>query len=209
MRFRAVVFVAFACVLAPPLVAPLAARAEIRLRDATIAAGNLVVVGRTTSPNFMVVLDERYSVTADASGRFAFRIVYIPPDCIGTLRAGADTLRFVVANCGPMGPRGEKGERGPAGPPGVPGTPGVAGPMGPQGPAGPAGAAGPKGDPGERGAPGEAGPPGPAGPVGPQGPTGVQGDRGPRGLVGPRGDPGPRGPRGDPGPPGDGDDWGR
>jgi hypothetical protein len=207
MRFRAVVSVAFACVLA----APLAARAEIRLRDATIAAGNLVVVGRTTSPNFMVVLDERYSVTADASGRFAFRIVYIPPDCIGTLRAGADTLRFVIANCGPVGPRGEKGERGPAGPPGVPGALGVAGPKGPQGPAGSAGAAGPKGDPGERGAQGAAGPQGPAGlpgPVGPPGPMGAQGDRGPRGMVGPRGDPGPRGPRGDPGA-SEMDEWGR
>ncbi|MGD9845798.1 MAG: collagen-like protein [Variibacter sp.] len=165
MRFRAVFFVTFACALA----APFAARAEIRLRDATIAAGNLVVAGRTTSPHFMVVLDERYSVTADSRGRFAFRIVYIPPDCIGTLRAGADTLRFVVANCGPVGPRGEKGERGP------PGPPGAAGPEGARGPQGPAGAAGPKGDQGERG---------------PRGPIGPRGDPGPRG---PRGDPGPPG----------------
>jgi hypothetical protein len=206
MRFRQSACLAFVCVLA----APAAARAEIRLREATIARGNLVVAGRTTLPHFLVVLDGRYSVTADERGRFAFRIVYIPPDCIGTLRAGADTLRFVVANCGPAGPRGEKGERGEAGPPGLPGPRGAAGPEGPRGPQGPAGPQGSKGDRGERGAPGEKGSPGPAGAsgsAGPSGPPGAQGDRGPRGLVGPRGAPGPRGPRGDPGPPGDGDDW--
>lgn len=180
MRFRPALCFAFACIVAVPV----AARAEIRLREAQIARGNLVVAGRTDLPHFLVVLDERYSVTADSRGRFAFRIVYIPPDCIGTLRAGADTLRFVVANCGPAGPAGPPGPQGPQGPLGLPGPPGSAGP---------AGAQGPKGDPGERGAQGEAGPPGPAGP------PGAQGERGPRGFAGPRGDPGPRGPRGDPG----------
>ncbi len=186
MRFRPTAYCVPVCLLA----ATVAAQAEIRLRDALIAGGNLVVAGRTSLPHFLVVLDERYSVTADGRGRFAFRIVYIPPDCIGTLRAGAETLRFVVANCGPAGPRGEKGERGEPGPAGPPGPPGLPGTPGPQGPPGP------KGDPGARGVPGEPGPPGMAGA---QGPPGARGERGPRGF---RGEPGPRGPRGLPG------DWG-
>jgi hypothetical protein len=167
------------CVLALAAACPVSAVADIQVREAQIAGGWLVIAGRTSLPNFMVVLDERHSAPADRRGRFQFRLAYIPPGCIGTLRAGEESRQVVIANCGmgaagPAGPQGPVGPPGPAGPPGPPGQDGVAGSAGEAGPQGPPG---PPGPPGAAGPPGPQGPPGPPGPVGPQGPPGVSAER--------------------------------
>jgi hypothetical protein len=153
--------------------------ARIRLNDAQIMAGVLVVGGWTQNKGETVTLDDKFSVTSDHRRRFVFRIPYMPPDCRVQLRAGADTRDAVVANCGPSGPAGAAAERGERGPQGI------AGPQGPAGPQGIAGLPGPKGDRGE---------PGPQGIAGPQGPRGERGETGPQGIVG---SPGPKGDRGE------------
>jgi hypothetical protein len=139
------------------------AAAEIRVGEAQIVGGNLVVTGRADSPNLVVVLDDNYSATADSGGRFAFRIVYLPPSCIVTLKAGGDSRRVVIANCAPKGEPGANGDAGPPGRPGevgLAGVPGAQGPAGLQGPAGPQGSAGPQGPQGRAGPRGAQGPPG-------------------------------------------------
>jgi hypothetical protein len=121
--------------------------AEIRIRDALIEGGSLIIRGRA-DPHATVVLDDTHMVTAGRLGGFRFQVEYLPTSCIGTLRMGNQVRRVVIANCGPRGEPGPKGDIGPRGP---------AGPTGPGGPPGSAGAAGPRGD---------TGPPGPPGPAG-------------------------------------------
>jgi hypothetical protein len=127
------------------------AAADIRIGEAQLAGGYLIITGRTDLPNFMVVLDDSYSATTDRRGRFGFRLVYLPPTCIATLKAGDETRRVVIANCAPAGSPGPKGEPGPSGPQGEVGPPGAQGATGARGEPGP---------PGPRGEPGPAGPPG-------------------------------------------------
>lgn len=183
--WRSVNSLRYLLLLAPILFA-LPTRADIRIGEAQIAGGLLVITGRTDSPNVRVVLDDAHEMIADAQGRFAFRIVYHPPTCIGTLKAGTDTRRALVANCAPAG-------KGAPGPKGDAGAPGSRGDVGSPGAEGRQGAAGPKGDTGS------------VGPLGPQGARGEPGVEGPQGATGPKGDPGlggppgPQGPRGEPG----------
>lgn len=189
---------ALACVCALTGVVIDSAQARIRLRDAEILAGTLVVVGTTQHPRETVTLDDKYSTTSNRHRRFAFHIPYYPANCTVGLKAGADQRSAVVAVCAPTGsqgaqgasgPQGVPGPQGPAGPQGPQGVAGVPGPQGAQGPQGPAGArgpAGPQGQPGSQGAQGVAGPAGPAGPagaVGARGPAGPQGDRGEPGVI--------------------------
>jgi hypothetical protein len=164
------------------------ADAAIRVNDARITGGELVIAGRTEAGNATVTFDEQYSVTSDARGRFAFHLIYRPPSCTGTLKSGSEARRVVIANCGPMGPPGPRGERGAQGPQGVAGVVGPAGPAGPRGEQGPRGE---RGSPGPAGPVGEHGPPGPAGPPGPRGPSGLVGSPGPAGPLGPAGPAGP------------------
>ncbi|MDQ2084300.1 collagen-like protein [Xanthobacteraceae bacterium Astr-EGSB] len=195
--------------------------ARIRLNDAQIMAGVLVVGGWTQKKGETVTLDDRFTVTSDHRRRFVFRIPYMPSECRVKLRAGADTRDAVVANCGPSGPAAERGERGPQGPAGPQGIAGPQGPKGERGEMGPQGIAGPQGPKGEhgemgpqgiagpQGPKGERGEPGPQGIAGPQGPKGERGEMGPQGIAGPqgpkgeRGEMGPQGIAGLPGPKGD------
>jgi hypothetical protein len=169
LRFRSLL-----CILALVSLWPAPAAAEIEIREAQIAGGYLLISGRTTFRNFLVVLDRRHSATADRRGRFSFRLAYIQPGCIGTLEAGTETRQVVIANCGmgATGPAGPPGPAGPQGPPGPAGPQGGEGPPGMPGPAGPAGLPGAPGRDGAAGLPGPAGPPGPPGPQGPPGPAG-------------------------------------
>jgi hypothetical protein len=187
------------------------AAARIRLNDAEIRAGVLVVSGRTRHRYEAIALDDRAARKSDRHRRFVFRIAYFPTNCTVTLRTADDERVATIASCGaagargpaglpglpgPAGPPGAAGATGPQGPPGVPGpqgTPGVAGPQGPAGTAGPPGPTGPTG------APGIAGPQGIAGPAGQPGPVGAPGPQGAQGLAGLLGPMGPLGPKGDAG----------
>jgi hypothetical protein len=145
-------------------------RAEIRIEDARIAAGELRITGRVPKGGEVVVLDDDVSVQADRAGRFSFRVPYMPQrNCTVTLKAGADEREAVVANCGLTGAQGDKGEPGPTGAQGPRGEPGPAGPVGAVGAAGAPGPQGAKGDPGPAGPQGPKGDAGPAGPPGPAG----------------------------------------
>jgi hypothetical protein len=206
--------------------------AEIIIEEATIAGGELHVIGRVSPPaEVTVTLDGAHNIRTERNGRFAAHLTYHPPTCVVTLAAGKDSRRAVVKGCGQPGPRGPAGapgdrgaavpsttnQAGPPGPPGPAGPEGPPGPIGPQGPQGvaghqgpqgPQGLPGPKGEVGMGGPPGPigfAGPPGPAGPpgsTGPQGPSGAEGPPGPAGPSGPPGSQGPAGAEGPPGPPG-------
>jgi hypothetical protein len=138
------------------------ARAEIAVAVARITEGALWVIGQTDEPGAEVTLDGAFTEKADGRGYFRFKVIYHPPDCIVTLRSGAQAQEAVVANCGQAGP------------------PGPAGLPGPEGPAGPPGAAGPPGPPGPEGPPGSLGPAGPPGPAGPRGAAGAAAAPAPR-----------------------------
>lgn len=148
------------------------AEARIRLNDAQIIAGVLVVGGWTSERHQSVTLDDKFTVTSDARRRFVFRIDHFPTRCAVTLRAGGDERTAVIGNCGAMGPPGPKGDKGDKGDKGERGEPGPQGVAGLQGPPGPQG---PQGVPGLRGPIGERGEPGPRGERGEQGPPGVPG----------------------------------
>jgi hypothetical protein len=192
------------------------AAAMINIDFASVAGGELRVVGRLSpAREATVILEDKYETTADATGRFTFRVVYHPATCIVAIKSGDESRQVVVAGCGQRGPAGPiasvpgqtspaSGPAGPPGPPGVPGPPGPPGPIGPPGSPGPPVLAGPReqqpeGIPGPRG---EAGPTGPPGIAGPPGTPGVRGPKGDDGPPGPVGSPGPQGPPGPPGSPG-------
>jgi hypothetical protein len=178
------------------------AAARIRLNDAEIVAGVLVVSGRTRHRYERIALDDRAARKSDRHRRFVFRIPYFPTNCTVTLKTADDERVATIASCGGRGPQGFVGERGPAGTSGSPGPPGQQGGAGAAGPQGTPGVAGPQGVPGAAGPPG---PPGPAGAQGPAGPQGIAGPAGPPGATGAQGAAGapgiagPRGPKGDPG----------
>jgi hypothetical protein len=186
VAFVACAFVAFACVC----MMAASAEARIRLNDAELLAGLLVVTGHTERPNESVMLDGKFSTTSDRHRRFVFRVPYYPPTCAVTLKTDLEERVAIVAVCGASGGAGPQGVLGPVGPQG---PQGLQGPPGSEGPRGPQGAQGPQGPQGVRGAQGEAGPQGPQGPQGAQGPAGVTGAEGPAGPQGPSGPPGERG----------------
>jgi hypothetical protein len=186
MRVAYVAYVVCACLS----VVTGAAEARIRLTDAEMLAGVLVVAGTTQHPHETITLDGKYTADSNRHHRFTFRIPYYPSSCTVTLKTQGDERTVAVAACAAAGTAGQQGERGPQG---------VAGPQGPQGPAGPQGAAGPQGPQGVPGPQGPAGARGPQGAQGPQGAPGPQGSAGVAGPAGPAGPQGPAGPRGEPG----------
>jgi Collagen triple helix repeat (20 copies) len=176
------------------------AAARIRLNDAEIVAGVLVVSGHTRHRYESIALDDRAARKSDRHRRFVFRIPYYPPNCTVTLKTADDERVATIASCGAQGAKGAIGERGFTGLPGPPGATGPAGAAGIAGPPGPSGPTGPQGTNGPQGASGPQGPTGPAGAQGipgPPGPNGVAGPQGPQGLPGPSGVAGAPGPKGD------------
>jgi hypothetical protein len=172
------------------------AQARIRLNDAEMLAGLLVIAGYTQHADEPITLDGKFTTRSDRRHRFAFRVPYYPPSCVVTLRTNGDERTAVVATCGAAGGQGQQGEHGPQG---IAGSPGVPGERGPAGAPGPQGAQGPQGLPGAQGAQGPVGPQGPVGVAGPAGPTGPQGAGGPRGEPGAVGAKGEKGEKGEAG----------
>lgn len=133
------------------------ALAQMTIDEARIAGGELRISGRIRKANTPIRLDDRFTVTSDARGRFSFRAAYHPADCVVTLTWGDERRDAVIRHCGQMGAPGPTGPQGAPGPQGPQGAQGAQGPQGPQGERGPAGERGPQGVPG---------PPGLAGPAG-------------------------------------------
>src|SRR4028119_640459 len=103
------------------------ALAQIRIDEARIVAGDLRVSGRA-KPNTTVTFDEQHETRTTAGGFFAFRLQYLPSDCVGTLRAGEESRDVVISGCGPVGAKGDTGPQGVTGAKGDPGAKGDAGP---------------------------------------------------------------------------------
>jgi hypothetical protein len=131
--------------------------ARIRLDEAHISAGVLVVGGRTKERDASVSLDGKFTTTSDKRRHFSFRLPYVPANCTVTLKSGAFTRTAAITNCagagaqglaGPQGERGETGAAGPQGPQGERGNIGPAGPQGAKGERGEGGLVGAKGEPG-------------------------------------------------------------
>lgn len=184
-------------VAAACLSASAAEAAKLKISDAGVTGGALVISGETNIGGRTIVLDGQFETISEPSGAFTFRLTdYLPPSCVVSVKAGDAKKTAVVANCGPRGltPRGawrqqdiyrlddvvtfkgatwralsqSKGQR-------------------------------PDGDSGLwegfvlRGKPGDSGPTGATGEPGPEGPAGAVGDQGPTGPAGPQGN------QGDPG----------
>jgi hypothetical protein len=201
---------------------------ELRVDEAQVANGQLVIDGRVGLPNVAVRVGSDV-VQSDTHGGFHDTLEE-PPTCTVRVRYGAETFEKHFANCdvkvgpisrvslkGEKGDKGDKGDQGLNGQPGPMGDQGLIGPPGPKGEMGDQGLIGPPGPRGEMGDQGLFGPPGPKGEMGdqgllgPPGPKGDQGDKGDQGPIGPpglRGDKGDQGLNGQPGPRGDQGDHG-
>ena len=84
------------------LTMPMAA-AAIRIEQALIDGGDLDVTG-SADPGSTVILDGRFELTVDGSGRFAFKLVYRPETCIVELTSPSQpAVSAVIAYCGPSG----------------------------------------------------------------------------------------------------------
>lgn len=163
------------------------ASAEIVIEQSMITNGELRVVGRLTpARQTKLILDDSYQSTAEKDGRFTFRLVYHPANCLVTVKADTESRQAVVGFCGQRGPEGREGVAGKSAQvlPAAHSEKAVIGPRGPQGVAGPQGPEGPQGVRGEKGEPGS---------IGPAGPPGPKGERGESGPPGPAGPPGPEG----------------
>jgi len=193
---------------------PAAAAAEVKITDARISGGNLVVTGTTSAPNTAVMLDDRFTATSDSAKAFTFNLIYLPPDCIvavGKVGSTAAPRQAVVADCGPRGlnPLGtwdaattymandvvtslgsawvatrRNTNRPPSSSPSF-WEKYVA--KGDTGPAGAPGEKGPKGVKGDTGATGPQGAKGDTGAAGAAGPPGTNGTNGTNGATGPQG----------------------
>jgi hypothetical protein len=82
---------------------PADARAAISVEEVEYAAGVLVVRGRTSEASQRVTLNGRFSEWTDRNKRFRFRVRFLPPDCLVTLRAGREVHSATVDNCKPAG----------------------------------------------------------------------------------------------------------
>jgi hypothetical protein len=223
-------FVAFCCVLACLILAMAApASARIRVHDAELNGGRLVVTGSTTRRHQAVTLNGRFVRRSNRHRRFVFRVRYVPRSCIVRLRSGGAVRAVAVDHCRPAVKvarhRKAKRHRHVACRCHVVRHRQVARHRHAARHAvrhrsrtkavqvaradralravaavqSPQAVAGPAGPQGPQGERGEIGPPGVPGPRGPQG---LRSDAGPPGPQGPQGSPGPRGEAGPPGPQG-------
>jgi hypothetical protein len=100
---------------------------ELKIIEADISAGRMVIVGQTSQPNESVLIDN-HAQNSDADGRFRFESTDIPETCRVTVQSGNSTLQEeVIGNCarpGRPGVPGAIGEKGPSGPQGNSGPPG-------------------------------------------------------------------------------------
>lgn len=73
--------------------------AKITIRQAKYADGILVVQGLTGQRGQTVTLAGRYKTRTDRSGRFAFRVRYLPRDCLAEISVGQEIYLASIANC--------------------------------------------------------------------------------------------------------------
>jgi len=107
------------------------AMADIIVDQAMITAGELRVVGRLTrARQTSVTLDGTHQTRSEANGRFTFRLVYHPANCIVTLQADEERREAVVGFCGQRGPEGQRTEASAAAEQPAAGQPGAAGAIG-------------------------------------------------------------------------------
>ena len=158
---------------------------ELRVDEAQIANGRMVIAGRVGRPNVTVSAGNN-STQSDANSKFRIEAVNVPSTCRVRVRYGISTSDETLANCEPVDEPVDPLEVTRAVGPPVP--PGQKGDIGPPGPPRPKGDVGPIGPPGPNGDVGPPGPPGPKGDVGPIGPPGQKGDVGPIGPAGQKGD---------------------
>ncbi|WP_304610550.1 hypothetical protein [Oryzibacter oryziterrae] len=181
------------------------ASAKVVITKSEISQGKLVVEGTSTTDT-TIKLDDAYTATINATTRkFSFSKVYLPKNCIVTLKLGASNAvaaTAVVAYCGPKGlnAMGSWSSskvyaendvvtyagstwRAKANPDANTNRlPSTATTFWEKLAAkGDTGATGPQGPAGAQGATGDQGPAGPQGATGPQGPAGETGPQGPEG----------------------------
>lgn len=108
--------------------AGIAAAAELKIDQATIANGKLVVTGRTTKPNQLVELVTTGDKTVSLPSRkFSFSLAYAPSNCTVHLRSNGEDLDNVpVTKCTLRPKDGAPGKDGKDGAPGKDGKDGFA-----------------------------------------------------------------------------------
>ena len=93
-----------------------AALADITIRTAKIAQGELIITGSVSPHTAKVVLTISPGITVevapDRRGRFAWKDTKFPPTCSIEVHAGNEEKTFLVANCGMQGPPGPNGQNG-------------------------------------------------------------------------------------------------
>ena len=188
----------FVCVLAWAVLEAGPVNARVRVEEAVLHSGTVIVAGRA-GRHQLVTLNRRWHKRADRRGRFVFRLDYVPRGCTVRLGAGRHHRHVAIAGCRTA--HTAKLRRGGAhhiATRAARSTKKIwhARTRAPEISHGDAGVTDPKWSQGLRGETVVAGPTGPQGPQGQQGPKGDRGDAGPpgpQGLQGFRGDAGPKG----------------
>ena len=75
------------------------ASAQLRLDEARIENGRLVVRGSTQRPHQRVTLDRRFTRQSNSRGMFEFRVRHTPFLCRVTVRAAGEQESAKVDNC--------------------------------------------------------------------------------------------------------------
>jgi hypothetical protein len=88
--------------------------AGLRIEQAAIKNGQLLIIGRTEKPNQVVaIVGSEYRTASLPSRRFRFEVPYLPPTCQITLKAEVETLdNYIVTGCAPRGKDGVIGHDG-------------------------------------------------------------------------------------------------
>jgi hypothetical protein len=75
----------------------------LTITRAKIAKGAVQVRGKDAVPDATITCDGQIVGQANSRGRFSFETTTLPPDCVGEVSDGVETVEAVVQLCGPVG----------------------------------------------------------------------------------------------------------
>jgi hypothetical protein len=113
--------------LLPSTIGAIAREDQLRITDAQIVRGHLVVAGRTGQRHKPIFIDGKPAAESDRDGFFHATSMDLPDNCVVVATDGVATQMTMIGNCGLRGRDGVPGIPGRDGVPGSPGRDGTPG----------------------------------------------------------------------------------